>query len=86
MRLSNHIDSFKAPNERCVYKKSDGNVVVFLLVYVDDILLIENNKKVLSNVRVWLSRQFDMNDLEEAGYVLGIKIIWDYQNRTLCLS
>ena len=46
----------QCPDESCVYKKYDGNVVIFLVLYVDDILLIDNNVKVLSDVRVWLSR------------------------------
>ena len=32
----------KCPSESCVYKKCDGSVVVFLVLYVDDILLIGN--------------------------------------------
>lgn len=44
--------------------------MVFLLLYVDDILLIGNNVKVLSDVRVWLSKQFDMKDL--GSRLLGI--------------
>ena len=42
----------QCPDESCVYKKSDENVVVFLILYVYDILLIGNNVKVLSDVRV----------------------------------
>jgi hypothetical protein len=30
-------------DEPCVYKNVSGNIVIFLLLYVDDILLIENN-------------------------------------------
>ena len=59
-------------SESCVYKRSSGNVVVFLVLYVDDIILIGNNMKVLSDVKVWLSKQFQMKDLGEASYVLGI--------------
>ena len=32
----------QCPNEPCVYKRSSGNVVIFLILYVDDILLIRN--------------------------------------------
>ena len=58
-----------------MYKKCSGNVVVFLVLYVDDILLIENDVGVLSSVKVWLSRQFDMKDLEKADHILGIKLL-----------
>ena len=37
-------------DESCVYKKRNGNVVVFVLLYVDDILLIGNDVGVLSLV------------------------------------
>ena len=30
-------------NEPCIYKKHDGKVVCFLILYVDDILLIKND-------------------------------------------
>ena len=46
-----------------MYKKCDGSVVVFLVLYVDDILLIGNDVRVLSLVKVWFSSQFDMKDL-----------------------
>ena len=76
----------QCPNESCVYKKCEGNAVVFLVLYVDDILLIGNNVKVLSTVRVWLSKQFEMKDLGEAGHILGIKVIRDRKKRMLALS
>ena len=60
--------------------------MVFLVLYVDDILLIGNNVKVLSDVRVWLSKHFDMKDLGEAGHILGIKVIRDRKRRMMCLS
>lgn len=89
IRFDEVIQSYgfdQCPDESCVYKKCDGNVVVFLVLYVDDILLIGNNVKVLSDIRVWLSKQFEMKDLGEAGHVLGIKIIRDRKKRMLCLS
>ena len=62
----------QCPDESCVYKKCDGSVVVFLVLYVDDILLIGNDVGVLSSVKVWLSSQFDMKDLGEAVTFLGL--------------
>ena len=40
------------PNEPCMYKRCNGHVVVFLILYVDDILLIENDVVKLSSVKV----------------------------------
>ena len=61
-----------------MYKKCSGNVVVFLILYVNDILLIGNNVETLSSVEVWLSVQFDMKDLGEASHILGIKLLRDW--------
>ena len=69
-----------------MYKKCSGNVVVFLVLYVDDILLIENDVGTLSSDKVWLSAQFDMKDLGEASHILGIKLLRDRQKRMLGLS
>ena len=40
--------------------------MVFLVFYVDDILLIGNDVGLLSSVKIWLSTQFLMKDLGEA--------------------
>ena len=53
IRFDQAIKSFgfdQCPDESCVYKKRNGNVVVFVLLYVDDILLIGNDVGVLSLV------------------------------------
>ena len=69
-----------------MYKKCSGNVVVFLVLYVDDILLIGNDVRTLSSVKVWLLWQFDMKDLGEASHILGIKLLRDRKKRMLGLS
>ena len=65
----------KSPDEPCVYKRIQGTKVVFLVLYVDDILLIGNDIEVLSSVTGWLQKQFDMKDMGEANYILGIKLL-----------
>ena len=41
----------KNPYEPCVYKRIQDVTVIFLVLYVDDILLIGNNVEVLSDVK-----------------------------------
>ena len=72
--------------EPCIYKWANGPVVVFLVLYVDDILLIENDIPALQGIKVWLSSQFSMKDLSEASYILGMKIYRDRSKRLLELS
>ena len=89
IRFDQAITSFgfeKSPDEPCVYKRIQAQKVVFLVLYVDDILLIGNDKQVLSGVKGWLHKQFDMKDLGEANYILGIKLIRDRKNKLLALS
>ncbi|KAI9153855.1 hypothetical protein LWI28_017540 [Acer negundo] len=74
------------PDEPCVYKRIKGDKLVFLILYVDDILLIGNDVGVLTSVREWLAKQFDMKDLGEASFILGIQVIRDRKNRTIALS
>src|SRR5579862_7456473 len=46
------------PDEPCVYKRIKGDKLVFLILYVDDILLIGNDVGVLTSVKEWLAKQF----------------------------
>ena len=73
-------------DEPCVYKSHQDKVVMFLVLYVDDILLIGNDVGVMSLVKVWLSSQFDMKNLGEANFILGIKLWRDRKNKMLGLS
>ncbi|KAH9724536.1 Integrase catalytic domain-containing protein [Citrus sinensis] len=73
-------------DEPCVYKKIQEKSVAFLILYVDYILLIGNDIGVLTTIKSWLAKQFDMKDLEEASYILGIKLLRDRKNKTLALS
>ena len=56
----------KNVDEPCVYKYIKEKKVVFLVLYVDDILFIGNDVETLSNVKKWLAEQFRMKDLGEA--------------------
>eukprot|EP00268_Persea_americana_P037989 TRINITY_DN3764_c1_g3_i1.p2 TRINITY_DN3764_c1_g3~~TRINITY_DN3764_c1_g3_i1.p2 ORF type:complete len:119 (+),score=14.80 TRINITY_DN3764_c1_g3_i1:1201-1557(+) len=58
-------------DESCVYMKSEGGRVAFLVLYVDDILLLGSGMGMLSTIKVWLAKPFDMKDLGEASYILG---------------
>jgi hypothetical protein len=76
----------KKVEEPCVYKKVSESTVVFLVLYVDDILLIGNDIPMMEIVKSSLKKSFSMNDLGEAAYILGIKIYRDRSKRLIGLS
>ncbi|MDF3568365.1 reverse transcriptase domain-containing protein, partial [Enterobacter hormaechei] len=69
-----------------MYKKVSGSAVIFLVLYVDDILIIGNDVGMISSIKLWLSSNFSMKDLGDATYILGIKIYRDRSKRLLGLS
>ncbi|RVW74905.1 Retrovirus-related Pol polyprotein from transposon TNT 1-94 [Vitis vinifera] len=72
--------------DRCIYLRVSGSSYIFLVLYVDDILLASNDSDLLIETKHMLSTHFDMKDLSEASYVLGIKILRDRANGVLKLS
>ncbi|GKA73592.1 retrotransposon protein, putative, ty1-copia subclass [Tanacetum coccineum] len=70
-------------DEPCVYLKASGSNVTFLILYVDDILIMGNNILILQDVKSYLERCFAMKDLGEAAYILGIKIYKDRSRRLI---
>ena len=73
-------------DESCVYMKTSESSVTFLVLYVDDILIIGNHIPTLRGVKAWLGKCFSMKDLGEAQYILGIKIYRDRSKRLIGLS
>lgn len=51
--------------------------MAFLVLYVDDILLIGNDIPSLQTVKTWLRNNFSMKDLGDVTYILGIEIYRD---------
>jgi len=72
--------------DQCIYLKVSGSKFIFLILYVDDILLATNDLGLLSEAKRFLSNNFEMKDMCEAYYVIGIKIFRDKSQGLLGLS
>nr|GEY37833.1 retrotransposon protein, putative, Ty1-copia subclass [Tanacetum cinerariifolium] len=72
-------------DEPCVYLKASGSNITFLILYVDDILIMRNNIPMLQDVKSYLRICFAMKDLGEAAYIFGIKIYRDRSWRLIGL-
>ena len=68
-------------DEPCVYQKASGSKSIFLILYVDDILIMGKDIPSLHEVKAYLGKCFSMKDLGEAAFILGIKIYRDRSQR-----
>ncbi|GJX39896.1 retrotransposon protein, putative, ty1-copia subclass [Tanacetum coccineum] len=73
-------------DEPCAYQKASGSNVTFLILYVDDIIIMGNHISSLQSVNTYLGKCFAMKDLGEAAFILGIKIYRDRSKRLIGLS
>ena len=72
--------------DNCIYAMFKNGKYIFLILYVDDILLASSDVSLLQETKKFLSSNFDITDLGEASYVLGIEIHRDRNNGVLGLS
>jgi ATP-binding cassette subfamily B (MDR/TAP) protein 1 len=77
----------KAQPDHCVFIKRyiEGDFII-LLIYVDDMLIVENGTKRISLRKKALSKLFAMKDLRSAKQILGMKISRDRSKKMLWLS
>ena len=54
---------------------------MFLLVYVDDLLLVASDASQLESVKAALQGRFEMKDMGEAEFILGVQIRRDRAKR-----
>jgi len=89
LRFHDAITSFgfeMIEEDHCVYIRRSGKSVLILSLYVDDILLAGNDMSSIVATKKWLSSQFEIKDMGEANYVLGVKIVRDRSRKFLSLS
>jgi len=72
--------------DHCVYFNLIVDHVIYLVLYVDDMLLVGNDKEIIQDLKTHLSSKFDMKDLGAANYILGMEIKRDRIKRKLWLN
>jgi hypothetical protein len=72
--------------DQCIYRKTSGRNFIFLILYIYDILLASSDLGLLHETKKMLSANFEMKDLGEVSFVLGIEICRDRARGLLGLS
>ena len=70
-----------------VYVKTlDDHSPIFLLLYIDDMLIAANDMEDINRLKMLLGDEFEMKDLDAAKKILGMEIHMDRNSKRLWLS
>ena len=73
--------------DACIYfKKLKNDCWVYLLLYVDDMLIASKDKNEINKLKLSLKSEFEMKDLGEARRILGMVIVRDRKHFELKLT
>ena len=64
-------------SDSCVYIYNHNNTVVIITLYVDDLLVIGSNIRVIETIKKKLKYNFQMSDLGDVSLVLGMQVTRD---------
>ena len=88
----NTIDEFlensgytKSSSDPCIYIKREGENIMLIALYVDDLIPASNSKSMLHREKAALQQRFEMKDLGEVHYCLGIQVERDKDNKRMKL-
>jgi len=70
----------------CSYFKLVGDRVIYLVLCVDDMLLIGNDKEIIQKMKTQLSSKFYMKDLSAANFILVMELKRYWENMKHWLS
>lgn len=68
------------------FKSFSGNKFIILLLYVDDMLIVGQDREMIGNLKTELLKVFDMKDLGPARQIQGMHIFRDQKAKKLWLS
>ena len=73
----------RSKEDHCVYFKLIGDHFIYLVLYVDDMLLVGNEKEIIHDLKTQLFSKLDMKDIGAANYILGMEINMDMAKQKL---
>lgn len=80
-------DYHRSQYDSCVYFRNLSTCVgLYLLLYVDDMLIACNQREEMEKLKEELSSEFEMKNLGATSRILGMQIIRDRQAKTLFLT
>jgi len=76
----------KSASDYCLYILGYKDDVIYVIIFVYDLLICDKNKEKLKNIKHKLSDKFEMKDLGVVGTYLGINITHDRNKNEITLD
>ena len=72
-------------SDPCLYISREGGLFI-LAVYVDNIILATKSQQRMDEVKGQLSNEFDVKDLGELKYILGVSVIQNHEDNSIWIG
>jgi hypothetical protein len=72
--------------DACLYSRTNSKGIILLAVYVDDIIVAASTKELEVEAKTQLMAEFEMTDLGELNWFLGMKITRDIKTGAIYLD
>ena len=73
-------------SDACVYIYSEGGSIYVLTLYVNDVLLLGKDRKVLERIKRKLMGRFSMTDMRDVSLVFGMEVTRDRTKGTVTIT
>ena len=65
----------QSQSDNCIYTKITNSEILIIALYVDDLLILTKSLMEMNKIKEQLTSRFEMKDLGEAKFILGIEIV-----------
>jgi hypothetical protein len=89
MRLHDHMKKHgfqRTDADHCVYVRNQGKELIAIVIYVDDLIVMAKSKTSIDEVCKQLKTEFDIKELGEVKYCLGIQVKRDRSKKTIGIN
>lgn len=76
----------RCASDYCLYIKFENDIRCYILLYVDDLLIVCDDLRMINTIKGLLAKQFEMTDIGMADTFLGMHIEHDRDNGIVQLS
>nr|CCA19209.1 putative polyprotein [Albugo laibachii Nc14] len=78
--------SSQCRSESCIFVRQQRNSIIYITLYVDDMLVGAKTTEEIEDIHTKLSNRFKIKDLGNARFVLGIEVSYEREARKLKIN